>query len=134
MKSQSSPFGTLALSVGLVVAATGTAAARHGHAPVTLDSNGLHVEAPNISGTAVVKVTDSASEPAKKWSATIFRSPARDPRMEADAQWIFIVKLEIQERELIVTDERDRRFAVNLDTHRVRLMRRTPTKNEGHRP
>src|SRR5258706_1371360 len=110
--------------IAKIALATG-ADAKQGHEPVAIDAGGLHFEAPNAGAAGIVNVTDGQSH-AKQWSVVVYRSPIKNKALEEDVQWIFIVALAIDDKDLVVTDEHARRFAVDLKTHHVRALPKRP--------
>jgi hypothetical protein len=53
------------------------------------------------------------------WDVQVYKVDV-DPNLERDVQEVYITKLEIEGGDLLVTDERDREFLVDLKTHAVR--------------
>lgn len=79
---------------------------------------GTRYVAPNDDGRrAYVQAWDVVTTN-KQWEVTVFTNRI-DPRLEEDVQWIFITRLRIEAGKLVVTDEGDRRFAVDLKTRSV---------------
>jgi hypothetical protein len=59
------------------------------------------------------------------WEVTIFRNFI-NPVVEEDVQWIFIKSLRIEDTKLIVVDERDRAYSVNLLTRKAKRLKQVP--------
>jgi hypothetical protein len=57
------------------------------------------------------------------WEVTVFRIVIK-PTLEEDVQWVFIKKLSVEDGKLIVRDERDRSYSVDLKTRTVRKLKR----------
>lgn len=64
-----------------------------------------------------VLASDSAGK--EIFRIKIFDVPI-DPKMEEDVQWIFITDLKLSGNALLVRDEKDRCFAVDLTTRAVK--------------
>jgi len=54
----------------------------------------------------------------KLWSVTVFRTRI-NPKMEADVQSIYIRTISLQDSALLITDELDRTYRLDLRTRRV---------------
>ncbi len=52
------------------------------------------------------------------WDKTIYGVEIL-PNMEADVQWIFITELSIEDGNLVVTNEHDEKYILNLETSKV---------------
>jgi hypothetical protein len=95
--------------------------------PVTVD--GVRYEAPpwgrerGLDQNGGYVVATDASSGRELWKARIYRIDY-DPKLESDVQDIFIksIVLGADGRELVVTDERDRKFVLDLTTHDARPM------------
>ncbi len=83
-------------------------------APVV--SNGVEYTAP-VDAMGFVVATDSATRK-ELWRAQIYKI-VRDPNLEGDVQDVFITTLELDRTRLLITDERGRRFALDLKTRDV---------------
>ena len=84
--------------------------------------DGVRYEAPNDDHNEVSVEAHDASTGALLWKQVVFILSIDMPEMEADVQWVFIAHLGIEGGMLIVTDERRRRYAVDLRTHAVRRL------------
>jgi hypothetical protein len=56
------------------------------------------------------------------WEVTVFRNSI-NPVLEEDVQWVFIKKLSIADGRLMVADERDRAYSVDVKTHTVKQVK-----------
>jgi hypothetical protein len=59
------------------------------------------------------------------WELTVFRNPV-NPLLEEDVQWIYIKKLSVLDGRLIVVDERDRAYRIDLKTRMVKKLKQAP--------
>ena len=90
-------------------------------APIVLpvQYNGIQYAAPNDNGRiAYVNALDLRTGQTL-WSSTVFRNYI-DPKWEEDVQWIYIANLHVVQNKLLVTDERDRTYHIELVTGHVR--------------
>ena len=79
---------------------------------------GVRYIAPNDNGRrAYIEARDIQTNK-KLWDLTIFTSPI-DPTLEEDVQWVFIKALNVRDKALIVTSERDKIYRVDLKTKTV---------------
>jgi hypothetical protein len=79
---------------------------------------GVRYIAPNDNGRrAYIEARDIQTNK-KLWDLTIFTSPI-DPTLEEDVQWVFIKALNVRDKALIVTSERDKIYRVDLKTKAV---------------
>lgn len=77
----------------------------------------IKYRAPNDDGFREYIQAWDMSTNGKIWELTIFENP-RDGR-EKDVQWKFIEKLEINNGNLLITDECARQFVVDLKTKQI---------------
>jgi hypothetical protein len=85
--------------------------------------NGIKYTAPNkykqIGNAQIGYVEAWDLESGKKlWEKNIYHVPIK-PIMEADVQWIFITELSIEDGNLVVTNEHDEKYILNLETGKV---------------
>ena len=59
------------------------------------------------------------------WSVTIFRNFI-NPFLEEDVQSVYIRTMRVEDGKLVVIDERERTYSVDLKTHAVRRLRKVP--------
>jgi hypothetical protein len=79
---------------------------------------GVTYSAPNNSGMInYVLASDSSGK--ELFRIKVFDMPI-DPRLEEDAQWVFITHLELSGDFLLVKDEKGRCFAISLTTRAVK--------------
>lgn len=107
---------TALFSVACMTLATAKRAAPEKVAPVSRD--GIEYCAPR-SADKVGRVQARDAESKKVlWEATIYEIEY-DPDLEKDVQWIFISGPNIEGESLIITDERNKRYALDLKTREV---------------
>jgi len=79
---------------------------------------GVTYSAPNNSGMInYVLASDSSGK--ELFRIKVFDMPI-DPRLEEDAQWVFVTHLELSGDFLLVKDEKGRCFAISLTTRAVK--------------
>jgi hypothetical protein len=84
--------------------------------PVIHDS--IRYVAPNDDGRrAYIEAWDVLANK-KLWDLTVF-SNRIDPKLEEDAQWVFINKLSVRDGTLLVTSERGNTYQIDLNTRAV---------------
>ena len=104
----------------LALAATALMAMREPPAPVApVVHNGVKYTAPAEQMGYVVAF--NASSGAKLWEQKIY-DVKLDPTLEADIQFIYIRNLAIQGNELVITNEAEARYAMNLSSRAVRKL------------
>ena len=82
---------------------------------------GVRYDAPNNDGRrAIIRATD-ASTGKQLWEKEVFHVTLK-PGLEEDVQWVFIRRLAIEKRSLIITAENGRSYILNVDTHEVRKL------------
>lgn len=91
--------------------------------PVVHD--GVRYVAPNDNGRRGYIQAWEATTNKLLWSVTVFRKLI-NPFLEEDVQWVYITTLRLEDGKLIVIDERERAYSVDLKTHAVRRLRRIP--------
>jgi hypothetical protein len=92
--------------------------------PVVYD--GVRYIAPNDNGRrGYIQAWDTKTNKLI-WELTIYRNFI-NPFMEEDVQWVFIKKLSLSDGKLIVVDERDRTYGVDVKTRTVRRLEHAPT-------
>jgi hypothetical protein len=77
----------------------------------------------------------------KLWDVVVFTVEIK-PNMEEDVQWVFVTTLAVRDNKLLVTDEKNRQYTVDLKTKKVEGVRgekakidakkTPPTKSLGH--
>ncbi len=93
--------------------------------PVVYD--GLRYVAPNDNGRrGYIQAWDTKTNKLL-WELTIYHNFI-NPFLEEDVQWVFIKKLSLVDGKLIVIDERDRAYSVDLKTRAVRKLKQAPPK------
>lgn len=87
--------------------------------PVTpVVHNGVKYVAPNDNGReGKIEARDEKTSE-KLWDVVIYRIKI-DPNLEGDVQWVFITGLAFQENALLVTNEKNELFTLDLKTKKV---------------
>jgi hypothetical protein len=86
---------------------------------------GVRYTAPNNDGKrASVRALDAKTDKLL-WEVTVFRNTI-NPALEEDVQWIFIKKLRTADGNLVVIDERNRAYRVDLKTRAVEKLKEVP--------
>lgn len=80
---------------------------------------GVRYCAPNDNGRVAYVEAYDASTGKKLWQKTIFENVI-DPSKEEDVQWVFIKSIEIIKGDLMIVDENENRYSLNLRTHEVK--------------
>lgn len=81
--------------------------------------DGVRYVAPNDNGRrGYIQAWDTKTNK-MLWDLTIYRNSI-NPLLESDVQWVFIKKLGLSDGKLIVVDERDRTYSVDLKTREVK--------------
>jgi hypothetical protein len=80
---------------------------------------GVRYTAPNDSGRRGYIQAWETKTGKILWELTVYRNLI-NPLLEEDVQWVFIKKLRIDDRKLIVIDERKRVYNVDLKTRAIR--------------
>lgn len=96
---------------------------KRGRAPVVgpLIYENLKYIAPNDDGVReYIEVWDLQAKK-KVWEQTIYTNSIQ-PGLEKDVQWVFIKKITIDRGNLLITDEHDRRFLLDLKTRRIKRL------------
>jgi hypothetical protein len=87
--------------------------------------DGIRYVAPNDDGRrAYIEAWDVRTNK-KLWDLTVFTNRI-DPKLEEDIQWIFIEKLRVENRTLLVTSEQGRRYQIDLDTKAIKALESGP--------
>src|ERR1700677_1170478 len=87
--------------------------------PVEYD--GIRYTAPNDDGRRGYIQAVDVKTGKTLYEIVVFKNTI-DPAMEEDVQWVFIKSLKIEKGVLIVTDERDHVYAVDLKTRAVKAI------------
>jgi hypothetical protein len=107
--------------MGLVVLAPVIVSAKRGPAPQVppLEYEGVRYIAPNDQGNRGYIQARDAKTNRLLWEVTVY-TVFINPALEEDVQWILIKKMSLRDGCLIVIDERNRAFNVDLKKHSVR--------------
>lgn len=81
-------------------------------------SNGVEYSADGDGRTQYVVATDTRTS-TQLWRIKIFRTHIK-PWIEEDNQWVFITKLTLKGNTLVIRDEKNRCYGLNLATKRVK--------------
>jgi len=83
---------------------------------------GVRYTVPNDKGTKGYVVASDAGTGQQLWKKTIFRKWIC-PCLEHDVQWVFIKRMGLNAGRLILVDERDRRYSLDLRTRSVKRLK-----------
>lgn len=86
-----------------------------------LTSGGVRYIAPNDNGRRGYIQAWDVTNNKLLWELTIYRNLI-DPALEEDVQWVFIKKMSLAHGKLIVVDERERAYSVDLKTRAVKKL------------
>ncbi|MBN1670686.1 MAG: hypothetical protein JXR37_06620 [Kiritimatiellae bacterium] len=107
---------TVLLTLSLVLLGRVAAAKRAPAEPAEpVAANGVEYRAaatPERMG--IIEAWDQQTQ-TKLWEKKIYDVPITEG-LEPDVQWVFIKKLELADRELIITNEKDERYVLDLET------------------
>jgi hypothetical protein len=93
--------------------------------PVIYD--GVRYVAPNDNGRrGYIQAWDTKTNKLL-WELTIYRNFI-NPFLEEDVQWVFIKKLSLADGKLIVVDERQRAYSIDLKTRAVKKLKQVPVE------
>ena len=112
----------------LVLAAQVTVHAKRGPAPriEPLLKDGIRFVVPNDDGRRGYVQAQEAEGGRILWEATLFRIQVSKD-LEEDVQWVFIAKAKLEGRTLLLVDERQRTYALDIRKKTVRRV-------QGHSP
>jgi outer membrane protein assembly factor BamB len=79
---------------------------------------GTKYVAPNDDGRSVCVEAYNAATGKRQWKKEIYANII-NPSLEEDVQWAFIRAMVIQKGNLLITDEKDRKYLLNLKTMEV---------------
>jgi hypothetical protein len=98
---------------------------KRGGAPIVgpVIYEGIKYIAPNDDGfRGYIQAWDMKTKK-KIWELTIFTNSIQ-PELEKDVQWVFIQELKLERSNMIITDERDRHFLLDLKTIQIKKLQR----------
>ena len=84
--------------------------------------DGARYTAPNDKGTKGYVVAWDAATGKQLWKKTIFRK-CICPFLEHDVQWVFIKQMRLEEGRLVIVNERDKAYSLDLKTRRVKQLK-----------
>lgn len=85
-------------------------------APVVHD--GVKYTAPNANGRTGLIEARSEKTGEKLWDVVVYKVEI-DPKLEEDVQWVFITGLAVRDNTLVVTNEKNEQYVVDMKTHKV---------------
>lgn len=84
-----------------------------------LKRDGIRYVAPNDKTSGGYIQARDAKTDKLLWEVTVYKNSI-NPFLEEDVQWVLIKKLSFVNNDLVVVDERNRAYTVDLKTHKVR--------------
>jgi hypothetical protein len=113
---------TLSVMLSLLLATIVTSPAwakRMGPKPVTpAVHDGVKFVAANANGREGKIEAQDEKSGQKLWDVVVYTVKI-DPNLEEDVQWVFITRLEVRGDTLLVTNEKNEQYALDLKTHKV---------------
>jgi hypothetical protein len=82
---------------------------------------GIRYTVPNDRGTVAYVVAWDQATGKQLWKKTLFRK-LLIPLLEPDVQWVFIKEMRLEESRLLLIDERNRRYSLDLKTRKVKKL------------
>jgi hypothetical protein len=96
--------------------------------PVTpVVHNGVKYSASNDSGVEAKVEARNEKTGDKLWDVVIYTVKIK-PDLEEDVQWVFITQLAVRDNSLLVTNEKNQQFTVDLTTKKVPEVKREKGK------
>lgn len=86
---------------------------------------GVRYTIPNDKGTVGYVVAWDATTGKQMWKQTIFRK-CIFPLVEHDVQWVFTKEMRLAGGKLLITNERNKVYSLDLKTRKVKKLRRQP--------
>lgn len=91
---------------------------------------GICYTVPNDNGTKAYVVACDTATGKQLWKQTVFRK-CICPLIEHDVQWVFIQHMRLEGERLILVNERDTTYSLDLKTRRVNHVKpRTPARSQ----
>ena len=114
----------LFLILFLALALAGPALAKRTPPPKVppISQGAIRFSVPNDDGRRAYVQARNVKSGKLLWEVTVFRN-AIDPKLEEDVQWVFIKKLSIAAGNLVLVDERDRAYCLDLKFREAATMR-----------
>ena len=84
--------------------------------------NGVRYTVPNDKGTKGYVVARDIATGKQLWKKTIFRK-CICPFVEHDVQWVFIKQMRLEEGRLVIVNEGDKAYSLDLKTRRVKQLK-----------
>ena len=114
---------TLSLMLTAMIASEAWAK-RAGPKPVApVVHNGVKYVAPNESGRQGKVEARNEETGEKLWDVVVYTVKI-DPNLEEDIQWVFITGLAVRGNALLVTNEKNEHFTVDLKTKKVEKVKK----------
>ena len=92
-------------------------------APVIHD--GVKFVAPNNNGREGKVEARGEKTGEKLWDVVVYTVKI-DPNLEADVQWVFITGLAVRGNTLLVTNEKNEQFTLDLKTRKIEKVKKKP--------
>ena len=101
-----------------------TALAKRTPAPVIepVVHGGVRYTVPNDRGTVGYVVASDVVSGKQLWRKTIFRK-CICPFLEHDVQWVFIKQMRLDDGRLVIVNERDKVYSLDLKTRKVKKLK-----------
>lgn len=98
--------------------------AKRGPAPriEPLTKDGIRFVVPNDDGRRGYVRAEEAESGKVLWETTLYRVKVSS-RLEEDVQWVFIAQAKLDGRTLLLVDERQRTYALDIEKKTVRRVR-----------
>lgn len=116
----------LSIVLGLILMAIATQAwaKRDEPKPVApVIHNGVKYVAPNNNGREVKVEARNEKTGEKLWDVVIYKVKI-DPNLEEDVQWVFITGLAVRDNVLVMTNEKNEQFTLDLKTRKVEKLKK----------
>ncbi len=95
--------------------------------------NGVRYTVPNDKGTKGYVVAWDAATGKQLWKKTIFRK-CICPFLEHDVQWVFIKQMRLEDGRLVIVNERDKIYSLDLKTRKVKKLKDQTGAQTGPKP
>lgn len=86
---------------------------------------GLRFTAPNDDGRRAYIVASDPATGKKAWDLTVFQNQI-DPALEEDVQWVFLRRLYVHQRQLIVSAENGKAYKIDPQSRTVTPLKSPP--------
>jgi hypothetical protein len=82
---------------------------------------GIRYTVPNDKGTVGYVVAWDQATGKLLWKKTLFRK-VLNPLLEHDVQWVFIKEMRLEDNHLLLKDEHNRRYSLDLKTRKAKKL------------